>query len=100
MSSLFRAALAVVIALCGLLLTAIFAVNAIHGASVLDYAKPVVAVLVTVRLMSLLRQDSVETKGHVDKASSGRNTRMIAIGLAIGLGAPIVLHWLITSASR
>ncbi|MEJ1932435.1 hypothetical protein WDZ92_19535 [Nostoc sp. NIES-2111] len=88
------------IALCGLLLTAIFAVNAIPGASVLDYAKPVVAVLVTVRLLSLLRQDSVETKGHADKAGSGRNTRMIAIGLAIGLGAPIVLHWLITSASR
>ncbi len=100
MSSVIRAALAVVLALCGVVLTAVFAINAVHGASLLDYAKPVVAVLVAARLLLWLRQDRAETKGQADKARGGRNTKMIAIGLAIGLGAPFVLFWLITSVSR
>jgi hypothetical protein len=100
MSSVIRAALAIVLALCGVVLTAVFAINAIHGASLLDFAKPVVAVLVTVRLLLSLRQDRAEKNEQAVESGSGRNTKMIAIGLAVGLGAPVVLLWLITAASR
>jgi hypothetical protein len=95
-----RTAIAIVIVLCGVLLTAVFVFNATQGASVLNYAKAVVSVLVTVRLLLWLRQDQVPKKDQPGAISSGRNTKMIALGLAVGLGLPLVIVWLITSGNR
>lgn len=100
MHSIVRSAIAVVIVLCGVLLTMVFVLNATQSASALNYAKAVVSILVTVRLLLWLRQDRVPKNDQPAAISSGRNTKMIALGLAAGFGVPLVIVWLITSGNR
>ena len=97
MNSTLRAVLLVVLTLCGIFLATIFLVNAIHGASVLGYAKSAIAVLFTIQLLALLRQERKKRASHADASGVRRNTKLIAIGLVVGLGGPFVLLWLISS---
>lgn len=96
-----RTALKTVAPLLGIALTAIFLVNAIRDASMLGYAKAAVAALVTIRLLTLLRQDKASAaEGPTSAGGGDKSAKLIAIGLAIGLGAPFILLWLIKSFAR
>jgi len=93
MRSVLRAALAIALVCCGLFLGAILVTNAVLGGSVL---KPLMALLAGTALVLALRSDRAKGTG-APRAHHSRNTKMIVIGLFIGLGVPFVLFWLITS---
>jgi len=64
----------------------------------LDGAKAGVALLVTLKLISLLGKKSSESHGAT--VASKRNVKLIAIGLAVGLLLPLGLLWFITHSVR
>ena len=89
-----RTLLSVVIAVVGLVLTAVFLINAVHDASAFGYVKAALVAAVTLRLLS-----SVQKGCTLDTGNAGTETqrdKQIVIGLAIGLGAPLLLFGLIT----
>lgn len=97
---ILRRAVAAAVALCGLALVVGLAVNAAPGTSVFDYTKTVVAALVTIRLLLWLRPSQDEPADSASAASDARRTKKIALGLVIGLVAPVLLVGLIVMASR
>lgn len=97
---MLNAALKIAVAFIGTALTAIFLMNAIRDASVLGYAKTAVPALVTIRLLFMLRKgDASATEGSSGRGT-GKHEKLIAVGLAVGLGAPFLIMWLITSFVR
>ena len=89
-----RTLLSVVIVVVGLVLTTVFLINAIHDASTFGYVKAVLVAAVTLRLLSIVQKGRTLDTG--DAGTGTRRDKQIAIGLAIGLGAPLLLFGLIT----
>ncbi|URI11637.1 hypothetical protein MW290_22140 [Aquincola tertiaricarbonis] len=92
---MLRVALRFAVALIGLALATVFLVLAVRNGDWFGYAKAGFTALVTCWLFSSLRHGSTaEADGAV---SSGPNTNAerIALGLAIGFVAPLVLFWLL-----
>lgn len=91
-------ALKIVVGLLGFGLVAVLLFVAVSTASVLDGAKAGVALLVTLKLISLLGKKAGET--HDATVVPKRNVKLIAIGLAVGLLLPLGLLWFITHSVR
>jgi hypothetical protein len=91
-------ALKIVVGLLGFSLVFVLLFTAVSKASLLDGAKAVVALLVTLKLISSLEKKTEETPETI--VAFKRNGKLIAIGLAIGLLLPFLLLWLITQSVR
>ena len=91
-------ALKIVVGLSGFGLVAVQLFVAVPTESVLVGAKAGAAVLVTLKLISLLGKKAGET--HDATVVPKRNVKLIAIGLAVGLLLPLGLLWFITHSVR
>lgn len=91
-------ALKLVVALLGFGLVAVLCFTAISKASMLDGAKAGVALLVTLKLISLVGEKSAGTGQAA--ATRKQNSKFFAIGLAIGLLLMLGLLWVVTHSVR
>jgi sulfite exporter TauE/SafE len=91
-------ALKLVVGLLGCGLVAVLLFVAISKASMLDGAKAGVALLVTLKVISLVGKKGAETIQAA--ATPKRNSKFFAIGLAVGLLLPLVLLLFITNTVR
>lgn len=88
----------IVVGLLGFGLVAVLLFMAVSKESVLDGAKAVVALLVTLKLISFLGKNSKHSQGPT--VAPKRNVKLFTIGLAVGLLLPLGLLWFVTHSVR
>lgn len=93
---MFRLATIAVVILVGAALTLSTFVSGLRDASLIGLAKSIMAVLVTLILVRALRMGPHARAGQADSRSPRQNARMIALGLLIGIGGPMLCLWLLT----
>lgn len=96
MTSVLRILLTVALALAGVLFALLTVVKAKNGASTLALVQPAAAVGVAVWLIRQMWHDKLARPAGARSSSSQHSTKLIAVGLAIGVGAPLLLTWLLT----
>ena len=93
---MFRLATIAVVVLVGAALTLSTFVSGLRDASLIGLAQSIIAVLVTLILVRALRMGLHARPGQADSRSPRRTARMIALGLLIGIGGPMLSLWLLT----
>jgi hypothetical protein len=90
--------LQIIVGLLGFGLVVVLLFSAVSKSSVLDYPKSAVALLVTLKLISVARIDN--HRNSRDYVSLKRNAKRITIGLVVSFLIPLGFLWFITHGVR